>query len=107
MLHAGVMASGLFRVLAALVLIACVAPVAAQTLALETYRRGDAVTVFAEVQLDVDPSTAWDVLSDYDHLSQFIPDMSVSRVVSRTGDTALVEQKGDFGFLFFRQPVEL
>jgi hypothetical protein len=33
--------------------------------------------------------------------------MSLSRVVSRTGDTLLVEQKGEFGVLFFRQPVEL
>ena len=68
MLHAGAMACGLSRVLAALVLIACAAPVAAQSIALETYRRGDAVTVFAEVQLDVDARTAWEVLSDYDHL---------------------------------------
>lgn len=107
LLHAGVMAFGLCRFSALLVLIACAAPVAAQTIALETYRRGDAVTVYAEVELAVDAKLAWDVLSDYDHLSHFIPDMSVSRVLSRTGDTALVEQKGEFGFLFFHQPVEL
>src|SRR3954470_8664560 len=101
MLHAGMMAFGLCRFFTLLVLLACAAPAVAQTLALETYRRGDAVTVYAEVELAVDAKLAWEVLSDYDHLSQFIPDMSVSRVVSRTGDTALVEQKGEFGFLFF------
>src|SRR5712671_3799273 len=112
MLHARVMAAAPLRTRAVVAVLACAAVLSAeaaiaQTLALETYRRGDAVTVYAEVELDVDPKVAWDVLSDYDHLAQFIPDMSVSRVVSRTGDTALVEQKGEFGILFFRQPIDL
>jgi hypothetical protein len=47
------------------------------------------------------------VLSDYDHLAQFIPDMKSSRVVSRDGNRVLVEQKGEFGFFFYRQPVDL
>ena len=101
------MAAGSLRLPALLILVASCGAAAAQTLALETYRRGDAVTVYAEVDLDVDAKIAWEVLSDYDHLAQFIPDMSVSRVLSRTGDTALVEQKGEFGVLFFRQPIEL
>src|SRR3954470_2941881 len=109
MLHAPAMAAGAPRLAALVALLACIAApcAAAQALSLETYRQGDAVTVFAEVELAVDPGIAWDVLSDYDHLAQFIPDMSVSRVLSRTGDTVLVEQKGDFGVLFFRQPIEL
>jgi carbon monoxide dehydrogenase subunit G len=107
MLHAAVMAAGPLRLPALLILVASCGAAAAQTLALETYRRGDAVTVFADVELDVDPAIAWSVLTDYDHFPQFIPDMSASRVVSRKGDTALVEQKGEFGFLFFRESVEL
>jgi carbon monoxide dehydrogenase subunit G len=105
------MAAGAFRFLALLVLLACaVAPAAAafaQALTLETYRHGDAVTVFAGIELQVDPKIAWSVLSDYDHFSEFVPGMSVSRVLSRTSATTIVEQKGEFGFLFFRQPVEL
>ena len=98
------------RLAAVLALIACAAPcapAAAQAISLETYRQVDAVTVYAEVRLDVDPRIAWDVLSDYDHLAQFIPDMSESRVVSRNGHTVIVEQKGEFGVLFFHQPIEL
>jgi carbon monoxide dehydrogenase subunit G len=105
------MAAGASRLPVLLVLAACAAVPcasgAAPPLSLETYRRGDAVTVFAEVELDVDPAVAWGVLSDYDHFAQFIPDMSESRVVFRSGDTAIVEQKGEFGFLFFRQPIEI
>lgn len=104
------MPAGAPRLAALLALVACVAPCApagAQAISLETYRQGDAVTVYAEVQLDVDPKIAWDVLSDYDHFAQFIPDMSESRVVSRSDNTVIVEQKGEFGVLFFHQAVEL
>jgi carbon monoxide dehydrogenase subunit G len=112
MLHARVMAAAPLRIRALVTVLGCAAVLSAETalghsLSLETYRRGDAVTVFADIDLDVDPNIAWEVLSDYDHLAQFIPDMSVSRVLSRSGDTAVVEQKGEFGFFFFRQPVEL
>jgi carbon monoxide dehydrogenase subunit G len=111
MLHAAPMAAGAHRLAALLALAACIAAqsahAAAPALSLETYRQGDAIAVFAEVEMDVDPKIAWDVLSDYDHLAQFVPDMSVSRVLSRAGNTVIVEQKGEFGILFFRQPVEL
>lgn len=104
------MTAGAPRLAALLVLVACTVagpPAAAQAISLETYRQGDAINVFAEVLLDVDPKLAWDVLSDYDHLAQFIPDMSVSRVLSRDGNTVVVEQKGEFGVLFFHQPIDL
>jgi carbon monoxide dehydrogenase subunit G len=104
------MTAGAPRLAALLALVACLAPcapAAGQAISLETYRQGDAIDVFAEVLLDVDPRLAWDVLSDYDHLAQFIPDMSVSRVLSRNGNTVIVEQKGEFGVLFFHQPIDL
>ena len=98
------------RFAASLALAVCIAPcapAAAQAIALETYRQGDAVNVYAEVRLDADPKIAWDVLSDYDHLAEFVPDMSYSRVLSRDGNKVIVEQKGEFGVLFFRQAIEL
>jgi ribosome-associated toxin RatA of RatAB toxin-antitoxin module len=57
--------------------------------------------------MQVDARIAWEVLSDYDHLAQFIPDMKCSRVVSRSGDRVVVEQKGEFGFFFYRQAVDV
>jgi carbon monoxide dehydrogenase subunit G len=112
MLHAGVMAATPLRIRAVIGVLACAAALSAQdalsqALSLETYRQGDAVTVFAGVELQVDPGIVWAVLSDYDHLSDFVPNMRVSRVVSRNGATAIVEQKGEFGLLFFRQQIEL
>ena len=73
----------------------------------ETDGQGELITVSASADMQVDPRTVWAVISDYDHLAEFIPDMRSSRVIRRDGDQVLVEQTGVFGFLFFRQPVEV
>jgi carbon monoxide dehydrogenase subunit G len=74
---------------------------------IRTTREGEFVTVSASVVMKVDPHIAWAVLSDYDHLASFIPDMKSSRVVSRDGNKVRVEQKGDVGFFFYREPVNV
>ena len=98
------------------VLIAAFALAAAQGLPLHAWaqeidfaieRKGEYITVNASVRMQVDARVAWEVLSDYDNLAQFIPDMKSSRVVSRDGNRVLVEQKGEFGFFFYRQPVDV
>ena len=45
------------------------------------------------------------MLTDYDHLAEFIPGMRVSRVLARTGNSVLVEQKGEARLLFFSFPI--
>jgi ribosome-associated toxin RatA of RatAB toxin-antitoxin module len=110
--HAVSMSATRARFCAALCFTLAAAPVpvrAAAAEAIETHidRQGEYITVNASALMQVDAQIAWDVLSDYDHLAQFIPDMKSSRVVSRDGDRVRVEQKGDFGFFFYRQPVEV
>ena len=78
-----------------------------QPISIRTGRDGEFVTVSASVLMHVDLRVAWAVLSDYDHLAKFIPDMQSSRVVSREGNKLRVEQKGDVGFLFYREPVNV
>ena len=73
----------------------------------ETEGEGELITVSASADLQVAPGTVWSVISDYEHLADFIPDMHSSRVIRRDGDSVLIEQTGEFGFLFFRQPVEV
>jgi ribosome-associated toxin RatA of RatAB toxin-antitoxin module len=80
---------------------------AAKELTIEVEKQGEFITVNASARMQVDPSVAWAVLSDYDHLAQFIPDMKSSRVVSRSGDRVLVEQRGEISFIFYHQPVEV
>lgn len=52
------------------------------------------VRVTAEIDTTVNRDIAWKVLSDYNRWAEFIPDMQVSRVVSRPGEPLLVEQRG-------------
>src|SRR5256886_12403448 len=91
------------RFCAALVFTLAVAPglvraAAAEAIEIRIERQGDFITVNASALMQVDARIAWEVLSDYDNLAQFIPDMKTSRIVSREGNRALVEQKGEFFF---------
>ncbi len=78
-----------------------------QQISIRTARDGEFVTVSASAVMRVDPRVAWAVLSDYDHLSRFIPDMKTSRIVSRDGNRLRVEQTGDVGFFFYKEPVNV
>jgi carbon monoxide dehydrogenase subunit G len=97
--------AALFLVLAAAT--GLVRAAAAPAIETRIERQGEYIAVNASTLIQVDARIAWEVLSDYDHLAQFIPDMKSSRVVSRDGNRVRVEQKGDFGFFFYRQPVEV
>ena len=65
--------------------------------------KGDEFLICAQSEVEADRATIWSTLSDYDHLARFIPGMSSSRTVSRTGAEAVVEQKGSAGLGLFRQ----
>ena len=71
------------------------------------WRDEDAVIVQAEAQLDASLETAWRVLTDYEHYAEFIPDLKSSRVLARSGNTAIVEQRGEAGFFFYHFPLEV
>lgn len=79
----------------------------AQQISVETSGEGSLITVTATAEMQVDSRTAWNVISDYDHLAEFIPEMRSSRVIERDGDKVLIEQAGLFTFLVFKQPVEV
>ncbi len=81
--------------------------VKAQQIKIETTAEGDLITVMASAEMQVDPRTVWSVISDYDRLAEFIPDMRSSRVIRRDGDQLLVEQVGVFGVLFLHRHVEV
>lgn len=84
------------------------APAAANVpqIEIETNGQGDDITVTASAEMLVDARVAWDVITDYDHLADFIPYMRSSRVVRRDADRVVIEQTGMFSFLFYRQPVQ-
>jgi ribosome-associated toxin RatA of RatAB toxin-antitoxin module len=70
-------------------------------------RDGEAVIVEAQARLRAPLPLIWEVLTDYERYVEFVPDLQVSRVLSREHDKALVEQRGTAGFFLFRFPLEV
>lgn len=55
---------------------------------------GAEVHVDATIFIPATPEDVWAVITDYDHAAEFISDLQSSRIVSRSGDTWQVLQKG-------------
>lgn len=55
----------------------------------------------------VTPRQAWQVLTDYEHLTEFVPDLVHSKVLSRGHHEATVEQVSQTGFLFMSHTVQM
>lgn len=75
--------------------------------AVQTRRQGHAIIVEASAEFGHEMAQAWAVLTDYDHLSQFIPNMQSSRVVARTPAGLIIEQRGVARLLVFSFPLEV
>jgi len=73
----------------------------------EAVRRGDAVEVRAHALLDAPVQLVWQVISDYERLPQFVPNLRRSVVIARNGNQLLVEQSGEARFAFFSVPIEV
>ncbi|NNG23338.1 cyclase/dehydrase [Massilia sp. ML15P13] len=53
------------------------------------------------------PTVVWRILTDYNHLADYLPNMKSARVVSRNGDRVIVEQLGIARFLYFSRDIRL
>lgn len=69
-------------------------------------RQGDVVTVHAQFSAPVSARQAYAVLTDYDHMKQFLTDLDESRILARTKDSLLVRQAGKVRFGWFAIPFE-
>ena len=63
----------------------------------------------AQLRLDLHPDWLWSVLTDYENLQRFIPNLAASRQLWRRGSVVGLEQEGAQQFigLSFRAKVEL
>ena len=57
--------------------------------------------------VNADPSVVWAVLTDYDHIPNFINSMKESKVVKRDASGLYLRQRAEGGFLFFTQSARL
>jgi ribosome-associated toxin RatA of RatAB toxin-antitoxin module len=76
-------------------------------IAVQVARHGDSFEVEATAEIDAGVAEAWNVLTDYDRLAEFIPGMLESRVVSRDGSNVVVDQRGETSVLFFTYPMRV
>ena len=73
----------------------------------ESSRHGGVVEIRASAELGADRDTAWRVLTDYGRYAAFIPGMTESRVVSRSGPLVVVEQSGTAALGPLHIPIEI
>lgn len=53
------------------------------------------------------PEAVWKVLTDYERMPEFVPDLEKTKVVSRTGNRVIIEQSGVARFLFLSRAIHL
>lgn len=63
--------------------------------------------VTASGSVRASPAAVWKVLTDYESMPEFVPDLEKNRVLSRTGNRAIIEQSGVARFLFLSRTINL
>ena len=75
----------------------------AKDIVVHVKKNGETIIVDVEMTVQASPRAAWDVLTDYDHMAQFVGNVQASRITDRKGNTLTVAQKSgtSFGLLKF------
>lgn len=102
----------IFRLLFPLLLAFCLPAMAREpALELSVQRvqtdEGQVYQIAAQGQVATPPAVVWRILTDYNRMAEFVPDLRSARVISRSGDLAVVEQFGSAQVLFFRRDIHL
>lgn len=63
--------------------------------------------VTAKMTVNANVARSWKVLTDYNRLAEFVPNLSRSQVTSSEGNERVVTQNGFAKFLFIRQNIDL
>jgi len=88
-------------------LLVLLVPAHAAEVTVNATRSGEALQVEASAEFEGSLARAWQVLTDYGRFTEFVPDLQVSRVISRDRNQALVEQKGAARLLFWSYPMDV
>jgi len=63
--------------------------------------------VSASGSVKASPAAVWKVLTNYEGMPEFVPDLEKTKVISRTGNRAIIEQSGVARFLFLSRTIHL
>ncbi|BCB27111.1 hypothetical protein SKTS_19970 [Sulfurimicrobium lacus] len=77
-----------------------------QDISVHTERDGDTLHVTVDMRVAVKPRRAWEVMTDFDRMAGFIPNLSSSKVVARNGNLLKVAQKGAYTLGLWSFPFE-
>jgi hypothetical protein len=77
-----------------LLMLSCAASAAEPQIQVSVEKTGDTFVVDASVDLAVPLRTAWEVLTDFDHMPVILSNLTSSKVTRRNGDTLYVAQEG-------------
>ncbi|MES2128615.1 MAG: SRPBCC family protein [Pseudomonadota bacterium] len=103
----------MFARLVSCALLACALPARAQVAPLEvTVTRADVddehvFAVNASGAVQAAPMAVWKVLTNYERMPEFVPDLQTSRVIARMGSDVVVEQFGVARFMFMSRDIHL
>ena len=94
-------------------LLVCSAPVAAQVGKLDVAVKRNHVDelhvfeVVASGEVKAAPAAVWKILTNYERMPEFVPDLKTTKVLSRSGNRAVIEQFGVARFLFLTRSIQL
>jgi hypothetical protein len=100
------------NLLRAVVAVACAAlscgtGAAADDVSLAFYEGFGHYKVEASFFVDADAQTAWDILTNYDRIPDFVHSMKISKVEQRSTYDLVLRQEGEGSFLFFSKRIHL
>lgn len=75
--------------------------------ALQLTREGGVFRLQASFDVAASASTAWEVLTDYEGMTRFVPTLRKSEVLSRSANGAVITQEGQVHLLVFSRRVPL
>ena len=67
---------------------------------------GETVHIMVDMHVPVLPKRAWEVMTDFDHMAEFVPNLQSSKVLNRNGNHLKVQQKGSYNIALWNFPFE-
>jgi ribosome-associated toxin RatA of RatAB toxin-antitoxin module len=68
---------------------------------------GKAYQIASSGTVAATPAAVWRILTDYNHMADYVPDLKSAKIVSRNGDKVIIDQLGAARFFFFSRPIHL
>ncbi len=72
-----------------------------------SYLENDIIHATGAIFVKAQRETIWDILADYNHLSETIPKVVESKLVEENGNEKIIDQTGRSGILFIQQSAHL